>query len=131
MFFSFVFVSGADFWCAFRPFSRGGNFRLHNTRIVYSSLTVLGHLHRKLALEKRSSFKDCLASPSRILEQGNKIDEAKWKIWYHPHNILFHRGTGKCWITSPVEIANFSGLLVPPPLFHRQFVIRAAPHNSK
>ena len=36
-FFLFSLTQRADFWCVFRPFSRGGNFGLHSTRLVYSS----------------------------------------------------------------------------------------------
>ena len=37
MFFFFFCLVGADFWCVFRPFSRGGSFGLHSTWTDYSS----------------------------------------------------------------------------------------------
>ena len=37
IFFFFFCLVGADFWCVFRPFSRGGNYRLHSTWADYSS----------------------------------------------------------------------------------------------
>ena len=37
VFFFFLGLEGADFWCVFDPFSRGANFGLHSTRTIYSS----------------------------------------------------------------------------------------------
>ena len=37
VFFLFPLSRAADFWCVFRPFSRGGNFGLHSTWPDYSS----------------------------------------------------------------------------------------------
>ena len=37
VFFLFFCLVRADFWCVFRPFSRGGNFGLHSTWADYSS----------------------------------------------------------------------------------------------